>query len=352
MSPSSKQAITRIHLATPAEESNVRPRTWRDWFAKPTWRMSVFAATLVGCGGMFLGNSSEAKAGYILSVAQGGNDQHAIGLGVQRTIDSGDIQGWFAVDYDSPLDGQRTTVYSSAWAYTPSDISLCAHQIKPYLDFNPTFRFGTGSNYLTSPGTVYQLAGFALTPGWVNSGSNSSIADLAVGHLNGAIANFAFDKVVFADARPHPEQILNWAGYGQPGSPNAGLLSADGSIRGGTTSVSTVNPFGGASPSLYLPTKWFDDGSFLPQGMMPTQGSSGSLLRDEFGQIVAQYNRASINPNLGVAYGIDFTNVANRNFLFDNASFSAVPEPGTFTLVALALATFAYTRRRSLRWKR
>jgi len=327
--------------AFPATLDSVAKQRTQRWWRGMTQAL-VLAGVALGLGDATVGvRPSEAQAGIVVSAS---DDPYALARGSEK---SGLFRGpglggslSVFVTFDG-VNGRETMFFGTAAAYNQYGAIATGHQFSQFLDKNLSVAVSDGANYLTDPGTLYNVSDLFIYPGYTDENSRFTNPDIAVLRYASPVNQSA--QMVIADSTPLPDAPLNWAGFGQPGSVSGGYLANDGAARGGKSYVSTFEPPGGESPYFYVTTTMF----FGSDELRPAPGDSGSPIYNEDGQLVGIYTRGSTSTSIPICLYANLTRPELREFV--NGHLSVVtPEPSPLIMGVTGgtLCLFAARRRR------
>ncbi len=201
------------------------------------------------------------------------------------------------------------------------------------------FLLGTGSNYISNPGTMFNVTNYTFHPQWDGTTFGQRV-DLMMLHIPEGIPGMT--DILDFDFLTLGEKVQG-VGFGQPGTGGSGYLPIDGTERalymfadqfgnGGTIST---NYFRNYFHPLFIRNE--------PMAGGLTPGDSGSAVFDLSGNLVAMGVGVTGTVPL---YG--YSSYSLRLDLFETwiNNNRIVPEPGTLGL--LAFGALALLRRR--RW--
>ena len=237
------------------------------------------------------------------------------------------------------VPGIGTGERNGSAVYLNSKYALtAAHNVADLLQFNPTYKIGTGENYKTDPGTVVEVSGVTIHPSYVG-GFPKNYIDLAILHfaepLDGESASIK--SVAVGD-------IITSVGFGAAGTPATGLdLPRDGFSRGW---VSAVDDFFAVDVSdTYYFNTFFGSSSGVSLNGRGASGDSGGPAFDLAGNLVGITVAGSPTSasTVGLTYYLDLSQPEISSWIRQNTT---VPEPGTIALTSLGSALFAFRRRR------
>ena len=134
------------------------------------------------------------------------------------------------------------TFYSSAVRLNSEDALTAAHNVESISSGYYTIdQVGTGTNYLTDPGTTRFIDSYMIYPGFPHDG-NFFTPDIAILHFSQPLPG----TNVTLGSWPAVGEVLTAAGFGAYGTPSTGILGQDGNSRGWEAAVDD----GGSTMSL------------------------------------------------------------------------------------------------------
>lgn len=169
--------------------------------------------------------------------------------------------------------------YASGFLYNERHVVMAGHAAFVNNTLSTINQVGTGTNYLTSPGSVSAVASLILYPGYNNTTYSN---DLAVLRLVNPLPT---QPLVIGS--PTTGQVVTAAGFGRTGTPSGGMEPESGQ---GNAFQAPVDPL----PQAGFPTNFFGI-NFSPaaQSLVPLNGAA---LAGDSGSLV-------VGPG-GVAWGI------------------------------------------------
>jgi hypothetical protein len=289
-------------------------------------KLGVATATLAAAASLL----SPSDANAVLE-PNGANDQLYRDLGAQ-------YQG-AALQMRILVPGVGVGFRNASATFLNSNFAITAtHTFYDLLQYNPTFEFGDGLNYLTDRGNLMHATSFWIYPG--STGSNgASVPDITL---------IKFDSPYFASSDKTigsvgANQTVTSAGFGDWGTPNsvaANGLARDGQLRGWEANVSPI-AFGGYSDTYYQ-SAYFGFGN---SGLLDGQGAnrdSGSPVFNNAGELVG------INVAADLSYGqlgaTEFLGLSNPDV--QSWVYSIVPEPSSGALALLGGSALLASRRK------
>jgi len=294
----------------------------KEFFVKPA-RKAGFGAAMMGAGLGLSGfgglEDKRADAGIITSAAA---DPQAKASGAQYSVDGGG-----SVGYINNSAGRASGVYlGNGWVLTAGHVAASGGPLT----------FGTGSNFNSSPGTIFTPTQVVLHPQYSNTGNH----DLALIRY----AGLDLDRTIaFAITTPAAGVDILLAGYGTTGVFGGAYTGQDGFIRAGTSRLA----LGSALDIRGYSSQYFGGGfmrpSSSPNDIRAAGGDSGGGVFTQTNQLLGIIIAADGSTSGTGTYFLNTTNSENSAWIQSN--ITAVPEPSSFALLGAA-STVAYALRR------
>lgn len=216
------------------------------------------------------------------------------------------------------------------------------------------FTFFTGWDATNHRGLEYRPVNVEVFPGYSLGMQLGSTPDVAIFTFDGLIEGAP--DLFFPDAPLGFGDSLTHGGFGPLGVWGQEPLGQDGIARAGSAILLGGTFINGATSDAYFTANLVLNDPDSSRGTSGSSGNPGQKIVNDINYTYGIVTQGS-TATLGTRTQFVRTDLGNTAFheWFDgriNNALTAVPEPGTFTLAALALATFAFARRRSLRSKR
>jgi hypothetical protein len=324
------------------DNAKLPARTWNEW-AKETARdvgfKAAFGAASLGLSGLGGIEEKRAEAGIVLSMDPQA-DQRAINNGVGFSVAGGGNSGYLRGDYN--YSGGSGTFYASAVFIDPYTAISSGHNVRGTEQFNTRFSIGTGPNFNSNPGSLYEVSNVIMNPGYAASGTRANAADIVIFKFANPVAGVS--TIQIADGRPAPNSEVWMAGFGQGGNAAVGYLPLDGNLRAGTSVIrDTIPPLGGASSLLYG-NAYFDNVAFNQTGLRAAPGDSGGGVFTD-NKLLGLMTAAPFSASGAYTTYLDLSVPSTREFVLSNSS-TAVPEPSGLLMLGAATVGAAFLRKR------
>lgn len=205
---------------------------------------------------------------------------------------------------------------------------------------NPTFKIGTGSNFVTDPGLIFTASSYNVFPGYTGTGSLGTAIDAAWLTFDVEIPNAP--ELVFASQPLAPGQTVQLAGFGTLGVFNSEYLGQTGAAYSGQSSL-------GGSLLLGANPDWYSRVSinpFDPNGYRGAQFDSGGWVFGDENGIRVTYGMITQGSSSISGLATQFVRFDQQNTVFQDfysSNITAVPEPSSLFLAGAG--AFAILRR-------
>lgn len=256
-----------------------------------------------------------------------GQSMHSMDAREQGRIWAQDFDSTFWFSGVNPNTGNR--VYSTGVRLNERFGLVTGHQVfRQSVGFYTDLQIGTGSNYLSDPGTTFNISNVIVHPGWDGTLFSQTI-DLAVVEFGTAwhgpqdltITSASIGDILNVSGFGRDAVGGSWVGPAQDGFARAFELPVD--EFGFSSSVSTDY-----IRSSFLPLDWRN----LLMAGGATSGTSGAGVFNDSGELTALMVGQSGMPEYFM------TSYALRLDLYQPwiAANTMVPTPGTFSLLLVS----------------
>jgi len=187
------------------------------------------------------------------------------------------------------------------------------------------------------PPVYYGADAWFAYPGFQGTAPLGTNHDIGLVHLATPVTEV--EPAVLFTGVDQRETLVHMAGYGYPGTASTGVGDFDGLKRAGDN---VASGFGGDRPSwssfesqYWLAPFLYQDSDLQPLEWLSTPGDSGA---GWFAEIGGEMQLVGINHGVSGSYGMFSDSMAIRVSLYADwiNETTGVPEPGTFSLLAVA----------------
>lgn len=330
------------HLADDSLNASLPKRTWSEFLGETSKRVGLGTAMLgagLGLSGVGpTGFQRKAEGGIIIS---GGNDAQYRANGEAHSVFGGGNTGFLR------RTSELGVFHSSLVFINPTTAVATAHQFNnPAFGLNQSYEAGTSPNF-NNPGlgTLNSVSSIIIHPEY--GGSAGAGIDLAILKFEAPVPG-VFD-VVFASAMPTSNDIVWFSGYGVTGDRSRGYVGQDGFIRAGTSIALDNSPLLGAAANGYMNAQYRNFLNF-PTDLRTANGDSGGGTWNSNGELWG-INIGASTAVTGTTSVFLSTNAPPVRSFIDQYSTTAVPEPSSFALTAVAIGLGGWYARRRIQKK-
>jgi hypothetical protein len=215
-----------------------------------------------------------------------------------------------------------------------------AHLVAGVLQVGGSFQVGTGSNYLSSPGSLVSVTDVLIHPSYqgTNGASDTNNPDIAILRLATPISGIT--QAQFGTA--NPGDVVTSGGYGFAFFAGQPTVPRDGFRRGWNAPVLSGAP--GFGSDLWYNSSQFGGfgGGSVPVNGKVLSGDSGGGVYNSLGQLVGiNFGQTGNNLTGGTSSYLDLAHPDVLNWVQSNT----IPTPAALSLLGLG-ALFGGRRRR------
>jgi len=286
------------------------------------------AAVVASLAGASLGMAEKAEAVLMLP---GQSAQSYLDLGA--TLEN-------RVGFLKQIGTQGQVGYASVTFINSEYAITSAHLVAGVLQVGGSFQVGTGSNYLSSPGSLVSVTDVLIHPSYqgTNGASDTNNPDIAILRLATPLSGIT--QAQFGTA--NPGDVVTSGGYGFAFYAGQSSVPRDGFRRGWNASVKSGAPGYGVD-------QWYTATLFgtpeIPVNGKVLSGDSGGGVYNSLGQLVGiNFGQTGNNLTVGTSSYLDLAQPDVLNWVQSN---TVVPAPGSLALVGAGLMAGLGRRRRS-----